>query len=68
MSYQVRDPKAEVVLKKLGEILGKSMPENYGFSLLMWTKGDNGNLFYISNGNRQDVIETMKEFIERNTN
>lgn len=66
--YQVRDPKAEVALKKIGKLLAKVMPRGYGFTFLMFNFGEGGNLFYISNGTRQDVIKTMKEFIEKNTN
>lgn len=65
-NYQVYDETAEVVLKQIGDLLGDAMPENYGFVFLMTTFGKGGNTFYISNVQRPDVIEMMKEWIESN--
>jgi hypothetical protein len=65
-NYQVHDENAEIALKEVGQILDKAMPEGYGFVFLMTTYGKGGNTFYISNVQRPDVIEMMKEWIENN--
>lgn len=65
-NYQVHDENAEIALKKVGDILKESMPEGYGFVFLMTTFGKGGNTFYISNVQRPDVIEMMKEWIAAN--
>lgn len=65
-NYQVFDENAEIALKKVGEMLKKAIPENYGFVFLMTSFGNGGNMFYISNVQRPDVIAMMEEWIEEN--
>lgn len=65
-NYQVFDENAEIALKQVGELLKNAIPKNYGFVFLMTTYGKGGNTFYISNVQRLDVIEMMKEWIEDN--
>ena len=67
-NYEVRDPEAEKVLKDIGEKLRDVMPEGYGFTFLMYSFGEGGNMFYISNAMREDMIKSMKEFIEKQEN
>ena len=63
--YKVHDESAEVVLKDIGHLIGSKMPDGYGFTFLMFTFGEGGNLFYISNSRREDMIKSMEEFIEK---
>jgi GGDEF domain-containing protein len=65
MKFEVRDLQAEEVLKKFGQVLRDVMPPGYGFSLLIFTFGPDGNLFYTSNANREDMIRIMQEFIAK---
>ena len=67
--YQIKDVEIEAILKKLGKLIGKEMPTGWGFTLLMFdfNKQKDESLFYISNGNRQDVLKTMLEFISKET-
>ena len=57
------------VKKKLQMIAGKvsaELPKGYGFCLL--TFGFNGigkEMMYVSNANREDIVEAMKEWIEK---
>ena len=67
-TFEVRDPEAEQKLREIGRMLKKTMPKGYGFTLLLFEFGKGGNLFYISSGERADVIKTMEEFIEKNKN
>lgn len=67
-NFQERNPQIEVKLKEIGKIIKSVLPKGWGFSLMIFNYGDKGNMFYISSANRQDMIEAMKEFIERNTN
>lgn len=64
--YQERDPETEVVLKDIGRIIKGALPPGKGFALMIFDYGENGNMFYISSGQRQDMIKAMEEFIERN--
>lgn len=64
-NYKVFNEDIEFKLKELGELIGKNLPEGWGFSLLLFdfNAGDNGSLFYTSNGLREDLVMMMKEFI-----
>ena len=65
MKFEVRDKEAEAVLKEIGQRLKSAMPKGYGFSLLVFTFGEGGNMFYTSNAQREDMIRAMQEFIEK---
>jgi hypothetical protein len=62
---EVRDVEAERALNEIGKLLRKMCPKGYGFSLLLFTFGEGGNLFYTSNSRREDMIRTMQEFIQK---
>jgi hypothetical protein len=53
------------LLNEIGQLLRGGMPKGYGFSLLIFNFGPDGNLFYTSNANREDMIRTMQEFIAK---
>jgi hypothetical protein len=42
-----------------------AMPPGYGFSLLMFGFSPNNELFYVSSAQREDMIRTMQEFIQK---
>jgi hypothetical protein len=64
-TFEVRDEKAEAMLKEIGQLLRSACPKGYGFSLLIFTFGPGGNMFYSSNAQREDMIRAMQEFIEK---
>jgi len=54
-------------MQLIGGVVKEVIPEGYGFFVFVFPFGDeHGRSNYISNGNREDVIQTMKEFIKRN--
>jgi hypothetical protein len=55
------------LLQRLGAFISQALPAGWGFNLLLFTFGEGGHLFYIANADRADVIATMREFIQRNT-
>lgn len=65
MTYEVRDEKAEAMLKEIGQLLKAACPPGYGFNLLVFTFGEGGNMFYCSNAQREDMIRAMQEFIAK---
>ena len=65
-SYEVRDKMIEAKLKEIGRMIGESLPSGQGFALQIFDFGDGGNLFYISNAQREDLIRVLeKDFIPR---
>lgn len=65
MRFEVRNERAEKVLRDMGQSLREAMPQGYGFSLLIFSYGEGGDLFYTSSAQREDMIRTMQEFIEK---
>lgn len=64
-SFEVRDEKAEAMLKEIGQMLRTACPAGCGFSLLIFSFGEGGNMFYTSNAQRDDMIRAMREFIQK---
>lgn len=64
-SYNIRNDEIEAVLRKLANQLKEQMPEGWGFTLQIFSYGENGVNFYISTANRDDMIRLMQEFINR---
>lgn len=52
--------------ERLAKIIDKALPDGAGFALLIVDYGDQGNLSWISNVERDDMIATMKDFIAAN--
>lgn len=64
-TYEVRDPEAEKKLREIGNKLADNMPPGYGFTLMIYQFGEQGNMFYFSNAQRDDMINVMREFIQK---
>lgn len=66
--YSVRNTEIEQKMKELAIRLKSEMPEGWGFTLLIFEFGGPGtSLFYISSAEREDMMNVMREFINRNT-
>lgn len=64
--YTTADPDhIKPLLRELGANIDEKLPEGWGFNLLLFTFGEGGNLFYIANADRADVIKMMREWISR---
>jgi hypothetical protein len=64
--YTFKHDEIERQLKELGGRLGEAVkPHNYGFALFLYEFGEGGGMFYISNGNREDITKILGEFMER---
>lgn len=64
----------EVLCRRIGNLIGDACDSyqaadrtrpRIGFTLLMFTFGKGGWMTYISNAQREDMIQTMKEFTEK---
>lgn len=68
MQYTTPDPdQIANTLRELGHAIGVGVPPGYGYVLLIFTFGGPGSMFYISNGEREDMIKAMREFIQKQT-
>jgi hypothetical protein len=50
---------------EIGRTIASQLPPGVGFTLLLFTYGNNGALAYLSSADRADVTKVMKEFIAR---
>jgi len=53
-------------LQDLGKAVDDQIPVDYGFILLVFPFGANGIMQYVSNCQRLDALQSMREFIARN--
>jgi hypothetical protein len=65
-NFEVFNEEIEIKLKEIGHFIGDTLPEGWGFTLLLFSFGEGGSTFYISNAERASMIEAMKEFIKKN--
>lgn len=64
-NFEVRNEELEKLLNDLGQKIKSSMPQGYGFTLLISSYGQGGSMFYISSVDRSDVLRMMREFIQK---
>jgi hypothetical protein len=57
--------KLEADCSRVGRKLAEQLKPGVGFALLMFDFGEGGNLAYLSNAQRSDMIKTLREFIEK---
>jgi len=63
-----REQEANDVLQDIAKDIKAKLPENFGFALLAYEfgEGDDKKMLYISNSQRQDVMNAMVEFLQKN--
>jgi hypothetical protein len=49
----------------MGDVLKGAVPEGVGFAVLIFDFGAGGNLAYVSNAQRADMVKAMREFITK---
>jgi len=71
--YQVRNEEIERALRTLGTLVDEQVPEDWGWGLFLVPFGNNeaapkgaGAVFWISNSEREGMIDAVKGWIEDN--
>lgn len=67
-SYEVQNEEIKQKLKEKAKMIAEGLPEGWGFMLFIIEFGEGGANFYISNAQREDMIEAMQEWIDRQKN
>lgn len=49
----------------LANMIDNALPENMGFCLLLFPFNETGRMQYVSNGNRDDIANAMREWLEK---
>ena len=63
-NFEIKNAEVQTMLKDIGKTLHGAMPDGFCFSFLMFSIGDGGSTFYISDANRDDMLKAMQEFQE----
>jgi hypothetical protein len=64
--YEVKDPAVQQWLLKIGLDVKKELQgTNLGFTLFLYNFGPDGAMFYLSSGNRDDMLKMLREFITK---
>lgn len=51
-------------IQEMCELVKNKMPEGYGFVVFGFPFNSAGRLYYASNGQREDVVKSLKEWIK----
>ncbi len=51
--------------RRIADELKRSLPRGVGFAVLVFDFGPGGNLAYVSNAERADMLKAMREFIAK---
>lgn len=54
------------IARTLDEAINPGRPKQYGFCLMVFDFGSGGYMNYISNADRNTMLQAMREFIDRN--
>lgn len=66
-NFKVHNPEIEEHIRKVGRLIKDSMPDGWGFTVLMFDLNTTkGSMFYLSSAERKSMIEAMEEFIAKN--
>ena len=55
-------------LQSIAEKVNNELPTGFGFVVLSFAFGNQGQMMYVSNANREDIVKAMKEWIEKTEN
>jgi len=62
--YEVRNPFIEALQREVAKTIGKQLPEGWRFALFMF-KYSAADSFYISSGDREGVMHSIRQWLER---
>lgn len=71
--YNVRSTEVESALRDLAALVQPRVPRGFGFTLLLFSygrtglanEGPQGAMFYISTADRDDMVQALREFINK---
>lgn len=63
-NFKIQDELIQEKLHELNALISPNLPEGYGFTLLLHSLGTDSKLFYITTIRKEDMLETLKWFLE----
>lgn len=52
------------VMQDVGKMVHAALPADWGYVVIGFTFGEDSRWHYVSNANREDMVEVMREFIK----
>lgn len=52
-------------MQRLAKMIDGELPQGWGFGLMLFPFGEEGVLLWTSNARREEMVATMREFIEK---
>lgn len=65
MNREQIEEKVKGKMQTIAKKVNAEIPKDWGFIVLTFEFGNKGPILYDSNADRKDVVEVMKEFIEK---
>ena len=62
------EEQVKIHMKELANMIKNNIPVKWGFILMTYPHEREGELIYVSNSNREDVVKALEEFIEKTKN
>lgn len=56
-------PMDKEYLREMAKVVESKLPDNYGFIVFAFPFGPGGRMFYLSNAQRADAINALKEWL-----
>lgn len=63
--YEVELPEIKQVLRDIAVRIKNMLPKEWGFTLFLFSYGEDRSLFYISSARREDMISSVKEWLAK---
>jgi len=63
--FEVQNTEIEKLLKQIGRAIKKILPKGWGFTLFIFDYGKDGSMFYISTAERFDMLQAIREWINK---
>lgn len=66
MNQKELEEKVKEKMQDIARMIKSEIPKEFGFILLTFAHGSElGQMIYVSDSNREDVVNAMREFIEK---
>lgn len=63
--FEVENKEIKTLLRRIAMWIADGLPKGWGFTLFLYEFAPGNSMFYICNGQREDMIKAMKEFIAK---
>ena len=60
--FEVENIQIQELLRDIGTTIGAMLPKGWGVTLFIFSFGEGGSLFYISNADREDMLKLLDEY------